>query len=171
MSSGKIKYALQDQLFVLKCVGEVKLTFCAALNQTIEQTIAEGDFKAIMIDLTELVSIDSTTLGLLAKLSNLSRDKFGMLPTMASNNADINQQLEAMGLSRVFNLIQGPAPCPDCLKDLPEQPQSEDVVRERVLEAHRILMQLNDSNREQFLDLVTLLEKSGRHCEQSGSTT
>lgn len=164
MSSGRIQYAVQDQIFALRCIGEVRLSFCAALNQTIEQTLATGNFNSIIIDLTQVTSIDSTTLGLLAKLSNLSREELGLLPTLSSNNPDINQQLDAMGFSQVFNLVQGPTPCPDCLKDLPQQPQSEEVVRERVLEAHRILMQLNESNREQFRDLVTLLEGTGQQC-------
>jgi len=164
MSSGKIKFAEQDQTFVLKCIGEVRLNFCAVLNETIEQTIATGNSKAIIIDLTEVTSIDSTTLGLLAKLSILSRKSFGMLPTLASTNPDISQQLDAMGFAQVFNIVHTPAPCPECLNDLPDQPQSEEVVRERVLEAHRILMELNESNRTAFRDLVSLLEETGQSC-------
>ncbi|MCK9237624.1 MAG: STAS domain-containing protein [Gammaproteobacteria bacterium] len=164
MSSGKIKFAEQDQTFVLKCIGEVRLNFCAVLNETIEQAIATGNSKAIIIDLTEVTSIDSTTLGLLAKLSILSRKSFGMLPTLASTNPDISQQLDAMGFAQVFNIVHTPAPCPECLNDLPDQPQSEEVVRERVLEAHRILMELNESNRTAFRDLVSLLEETGQSC-------
>jgi len=164
MSSGKIKFAEQDQTFVLKCIGEVRLNFCAILNDTIEQAIATGNIKAIIIDLTEVTSIDSTTLGLLAKLSILSRKSFGMLPTLASTNPDISQQLDAMGFAQVFNIVHTPAPCPECLNDLPDQPQSEEVVRERVLEAHRILMELNESNRAAFRDLVSLLEGTGQTC-------
>lgn len=164
MSSGKIKFAEQDQTFVLKCIGEVRLNFCAVLNETIEQAIATGNSKAIIIDLTEVTSIDSTTLGLLAKLSILSRKSFGMLPTLASTNPDISQQLDAMGFAQVFNIVHTPAPCPECLSDLPDQPQSEEVVRERVLEAHRILMELNESNRTAFRDLVSILEETGQSC-------
>lgn len=164
MSSGKIKFAEQDQTFVLKCIGEVRLNFCAILNDTIEQAIATGNIRAIIIDLTEVTSIDSTTLGLLAKLSILSRKSFGMLPTLASTNPDISQQLDAMGFAQVFNIVHTPAPCPECLNDLPDQPQSEAVVRERVLEAHRILMELNESNRAAFRDLVSLLEGTGQTC-------
>lgn len=164
MSSGRIKFAEQNYTFVLKCVGEVRLNFCAVLNETIEQTIAAGNIRSIIIDLSEVTSIDSTTLGLLAKLSILSRNKFGMLPTLASTNADITQQLDAMGFAQVFNIVHTPAPCPECLDDLPDQPQSEEVVREHVLEAHRILMQLNESNRAAFRDLVSLLEESGQSC-------
>ena len=164
MSSGKIRYAVQDGSFVLKCIGDVRLTYCSALNDTIEQKIGGGRFQSVIIDLSEVDSIDSTTLGLLAKLSILSHENFGMLPTLVSTSPDISQQLEAMGMSRVFNIVHTPAPCPECLTDLPEQLQSEEVVRERVLEAHRILMELNDSNREEFRDLVGILEGTGNNC-------
>ncbi len=167
MSSGKIRYAEQNGSFVLKCAGDVRLTYCSVLNDTIEQKLATGHFCSVIIDLTEVDSIDSTTLGLLAKLSILSKENFGMLPTLASTNSDVSQQLEAMGFSRVFNIVHTPQPCPECLTDLPEQPQSEEVVRERVLEAHRILMDLNDSNREAFRDLVGLLEGTGKRCSQA----
>lgn len=163
MSSGKIRFAEQDGSFVLKCIGDVRLNYCAVLNETIEQKLA-GDFRSVIIDLTDVTSIDSTTLGLLAKLSILSRRNFGILPTLASTNPDITLQLQAMGFAGVFNLVQTPAPCPECLTDLPEQPQSQEVVRERVLEAHRILMELNDSNREEFRDLVSILEGTGKSC-------
>jgi hypothetical protein len=49
---------------------------------------------------------------------------------------------------------------PRVLTDLPSQDQSEDVVRSKVLEAHKILMGLNDSNREAFHDLVNALERT-----------
>jgi len=164
MSNGRIRYTVQDGSFVLKCSGDVRLTYCSVLNDTIEQKLTTGRFRSVIIDLTEVESIDSTTLGLLAKLSILSREHFGMLPTMVSTSSDISQQLDAMGFAEVFNIVHSPTPCPECLTDLPEQPQSEDVVRERVLEAHRILMDLNDSNREAFRDLVSILEGTGKSC-------
>ena len=158
MSDGKIQCAEYNDIFVLKCSGEVRLTFCSALNATIEKIIKAHSFKSIVIDLTEVISIDSTTLGLLAKLSILSKRKFGMLPTLASTNPDVNRVLDSMGFNQVFNMVHTPGPCPECLDDLPEQDQSEAVVKERVLEAHQILMSLNQSNRDEFRDLVTALE-------------
>ncbi|MDY7218909.1 STAS domain-containing protein [Denitrificimonas sp. JX-1] len=158
MSDGQIQYAEYNDTFVLKCSGDVRLTFCSALNETITKIIKANLLKSIVIDLTEVISIDSTTLGLLAKLSILSKRKFGMLPTLASINPDVNRVLDSMGFNQVFNLVHTPAPCPECLNDLPKQDQSEDVVKERVLEAHQILMSLNDSNRNEFRDLVSALQ-------------
>ncbi|VFT17223.1 anti-anti-sigma factor [Pseudomonas aeruginosa] len=86
MSTGKIQFAEQNGSFVLKFVGEVRLTLCSALDSTIEKIFAALNFSAIIIDLTETQSIDSTTLGLLAKLSILSRQKIGLLPTLVTTN-------------------------------------------------------------------------------------
>lgn len=158
MSEGKIQCAEYGDTFVLKCIGEVRLTFCSALNEMIEKILKLHSFKSIVIDLTEVISIDSTTLGLLAKLSILSQRKFGMLPTLASTNPDISRILDSMGFNQVFNMVHTAAPCPECLDDLPEQEQSEEVVKERVLEAHQILMSLNESNRNEFRDLVSALQ-------------
>lgn len=74
MSTGRIQFAEQDGTFVLKFVGEVRLTLCSALDATIERIFTALNFSAIVIDLTETRSIDSTTLGLLAKLSILSAE-------------------------------------------------------------------------------------------------
>ena len=160
MSDGKIQFAEYNETFVYMCVGDERLTFCSALYETIEKILKSNSFKSIVIDLTEVISIDSTTLGLLAKLSILSKRKFGMLPTLASTNPDVSRVLDSMGFNQVFNVVHTPAPCPECLDDLPEQDQSEAVVKERVLEAHQILMSLNQSNRDAFRDLVSALENT-----------
>jgi len=159
MSTGKIQFAEQSGTFILKFVGEVRLTLCSALDATIEKIFTSLNFSAIVIDLTETRSIDSTTLGLLAKLSILSRQKIGLLPTVVTTHDDITRLLQSMGFDQVFNIVESPLPCSECLADLPSQDQSEEVVKAKVLEAHQILMSLNESNREAFHDLVSALER------------
>ena len=79
---------------------------------------------------------------------------------MVTTHDDITRLLQSMGFDQVFNIVNQPVPCPECLDDLPSQDHSEAVVKAKVLEAHRILMGLNDSNREAFHDLVNALERS-----------
>ena len=120
MSTGRIQFAEQSGTFVLKFVGEVRLTLCSALDATIELIFGARNFSSIVIDLTETSSIDSTTLGLLAKLSILSRQKVGLLPTLVTTNPDITRLLESMGFDGVFNIVETPMPCPDCLHEMPD---------------------------------------------------
>ena len=160
MITGRIQFAEEQGTFVLKFIGEVRLTLCTALDATIEHIFAAEHFNAVVIDLTETTNIDSTTLGLLAKLSILSRQKAGILPALVTVHPDISRLIESMGFDQVFNIVNSPVPCPDCLKDLPPQDQSDEVVKAKVLEAHRILMGLNEANRAAFHDLVNALEQS-----------
>lgn len=160
MSNGKIQFAEQEGTFVLKFIGEIRLTLCSVLDSTIEQIFSATNFSSIVIDLIETKSIDSTTLGLLAKLSILSRQKVGLLPTLVTRNPDITRLLHSMGFDQVFNIVDQPRISMDSLQDLPCQDVSEEEVRSKVLEAHRILMGLNDSNRQAFRDLVEALERS-----------
>ena len=158
MATGRIQYAESDGTFILKFLGDVRLTLSAALDAYIDKVVSVLHFKSIVIDLTETENIDSTSLGLLAKLSILSSERLGLLPTLVSNQADMLRLLQSMGFEQVFNIVAESTPTDAELKELPAQVLSEEQVREQVLEAHRLLMDLNEHNRNAFIDLVSSLE-------------
>ncbi len=64
-----------------------------------------------------------------------------------------------MGLDDVFNLVQEPLEHTWQLGELDCQAATEEQMRSQVLEAHRILMDMNDNNRASFEDLVSALEQ------------
>lgn len=158
MTTGRIQVAESEGTFVLKFIGDVRLTLCAALDAYIEKIFSALSFQSIIIDLSETDNIDSTSLGLLAKLSILSQERVGLLPTLVSNHEDMNRLLQSMGFEQIFNIVTQATPTQAQLQDLPGQMLSEERVRDRVLEAHRILMSLNEHNRAAFTDLVSTLE-------------
>lgn len=158
MTTGRIQVAESEGTFVLKFIGDVRLTLCAALDAYIEKIFSALSFQSIIIDLSETDNIDSTSLGLLAKLSILSQERVGLLPTLVSNHEDMNRLLQSMGFEQIFNIVTQATPTQAQLQDLPGQMLSEERVRDRVLEAHRILMSLNEHNRTAFTDLVSTLE-------------
>lgn len=158
MSGGRIQYAETEGTFILKFLGDVRLTLCAALDAYIGKIFSTLHFKAIVIDLTETENIDSTSLGLLAKLSIMSSERVGLLPTLVSTQEDMIRLLQSMGFEQIFNIVAESTPTDAELKELPAQMLSEEQVRERVLEAHHLLMDLNEHNRNAFTDLVNNLE-------------
>ena len=158
MTTGRIQYAESEGTVILKFLGDVRLTLCAALDAYIEKVVSALNFKSIVIDLTETQNIDNTSLGLLAKLSILSSERVGLLPTLVSTQEDMLRLLQSMGFEQIFNIVADSTPTDADLKDLPAQMLSEEQVRARVLEAHRLLMDLNERNRSVFTDLVSSLE-------------
>ncbi len=158
MSDGAIYYACCDGHYVLKFVGDVRLTLCSTIERHLETVLQRKDVTDTLVDLTETENIDSTSLGLIAKLAIKAAEKGMPQPTLVSTHEDITRILLGMGFDRVFVLLQE-LPVSRCdLQQVPFVQESEEEVRMRILDAHRVLIGLNDDNREVFKDLVATLE-------------
>ncbi len=155
---GRILVGDHDGVYVLLFQGDVRLTLCTAVDTFFDRMFEDARFKSVVVDLGQTESIDSTSLGLLAKLSIQAGKRFGYRPTLVSTQADITRVLVTMGLDDIFDMVQEPLVHDEQLGELPCCQASEAEVRQRVLEAHRILMDMNESNRAAFQDLVATLE-------------
>lgn len=162
MQEGQILVAEHDGVSVIKMVGDVRLTLCVSFDQFIDDMFNKENFKAILFDLSEAEAIDSTTLGLMAKISILGQDKFGTRPTVLSTNVSINRILITMGFADIFTIVdqlEDPILNKPC-ENLMEENMAEELVKEKVVEAHKILMDLNQYNKETFINLVNMLENN-----------
>ena len=160
MSSGKILVAEHEGVNVIKMVGDVRLTLCVSFDSFIDAMFAGESFCSVLFDLSEAQAIDSTTLGLMAKIA-LSAQQCGCeTPVVLSRNAGITRLLESMGFEDIFQIVdRARMPFSD-VRELTETGASEAQVKRRILEAHRILMELNKTNSDTFRELVETLEKS-----------
>lgn len=158
MSRCQILQAECSGVYVLKLVGEVRLTFCSAFDSAIDKMAEDKDFASLVVDLSEATMLDSTTLGLLAKLALKAKERSHFLPSIISTNPDTTRLLQTMGFESIFLILNEPATDQDHLVELSPRELSEDDMRANVLCAHKVLMNLNEHNREQFQDLVRVLE-------------
>ncbi len=160
---GKILFAKQNDVHVLKFVGDVRVTLGPTLSNFLNDIGRHDNLKSIVIDLTETTNIDSTSLGLLAKISLCSQDTVDAQPTLVSTNEDINRILSSMGFEKVFVIVDQEMSDGLELGELPTHIVSEETLREQVLEAHKVLMSLNAKNYASFCDLVEALEREQRN--------
>jgi hypothetical protein len=77
---------------------------------------------------------------------------------LISTNPDITRLLRAMGFADVFQIVERAIESTEEFGELAPCECDEEELRQRVLEAHRVLMALNEDNREAFKDLVEALE-------------
>ncbi|MDX5297679.1 MAG: STAS domain-containing protein [Gammaproteobacteria bacterium] len=158
MSSYKILLAEQQGIYMLKFIGEIRLNLCSTLDNLIDTMIGNPEFKTVIIDLTETDIIDSTTLGLLAKIAIAANKRSAFLPTLISTNPDVTRIVLSMGFEKIFILVREPATRIEQLEEIPVLKASEQQVRDKVLDAHRVLMSMNSKNQEEFKNLVRALE-------------
>lgn len=160
MNPGKILVAQSQGIYIVKFLGDVRLNLCSTLDQYTDQMFADASFKTVIIDLTETDCIDSTCLGQLAKISILYKEKYGQLPTIVSTRDDINRILSSMGFDQVFYIVNELVSKVEYLEELPTQTVSEEQMKKQVLQAHKLLMDMNENNRDAFQDLVKSLEEN-----------
>ncbi|MBT4441715.1 MAG: STAS domain-containing protein [Oceanospirillaceae bacterium] len=158
MLKGRILVVDHDGTHVLKFLGDVRLTLCPALDQYLDNIFNSRHFKTILIDLTDTQGIDSTSLGMLAKMSIRMKKQMGFVPTLVSVNDNITRVLLSMGFDKVFVLVKQLDEDLEPMQELAEGDFSDLSVQQKVLEAHRTLMGMNQKNHQEFKNLVDVLE-------------
>lgn len=164
MDACKMQYAVHNGTYVLKLRGDVRVPLCTSLESFVDQKLlVDPGLRAVLIDLTATEAIDSTALGLLARIAvALQGRKLGR-PVILCVNPDIQRILTSMGFDQVFRILQTTASLRDQLAELPAGELSEDEVTQAVIDAHRTLMSLNENNQHTFRGLVDALESEQRH--------
>ena len=138
--------------------GDVRLTLSTTIDEYFHKMYEDPEFASVWVDLCEAEGIDSTTLGLLAQLALEVKRKFGFVPAIYSSNSGINRLLKSMGFQRIFDLHEELCGTSGKSNEIPIIPGSEQEVKEKVVEAHRVLMGLSEENCARFKDLMAILE-------------
>ncbi len=155
---GRILAADHNGVYLLRFEGDVRVTLCATADDYFNRMYEDPKFKSVLVDLSVTEGIDSTSLGLLARLSIEAKKRFNFVPTLVCRSPDLLRILHSVGFDDVFNIVEETPVTPDALGELPRMDVCEDELRAQVLDAHRALMSVNASNREAFRDLVAVLE-------------
>ena len=159
MQEGRILAASHDGAYVIRLIGDVRLTMCTTIDDYFLHMFEDEAFASVWVDLCEAEGIDSTTLGLLAKLALKVKEKFGFQPAIYSCDSGINRLLKSMGFQRLFEIHEEAGDNPTDINEIPVVQGSEQNVKEKVIEAHRVLMGISDENRARFQDLISALER------------
>lgn len=158
MKPGKILVSEHDGAYVIKLTGDVRVTLCSSLNHYMEVIFKSGDISEVIVDMLEAEGVDSTTLGLLAKLAIHCNEQYQIKPVVFCPDDSLYRTLMVMGLDDVFDIAQT-VPAESVCKELSETTPSVDETREQVLEAHKLLSSFNERNKQEFMDLIRALEE------------
>jgi len=160
MNSGRILVANVNNVPILKFIGDVRVLMSGTLDNYFSTLYSKAILDRMVVDMTETQGIDSTALGLLAKMAIQLRNRFNVSPTIVSTNPDITRVLKSMSFDRICDIVEEPASNKVSFNELDRVNDSEDAVRRKVIEAHQTLMTLSEDNRIEFQDLVSALKAS-----------
>ncbi|MGF1526226.1 MAG: STAS domain-containing protein [Candidatus Competibacterales bacterium] len=163
---GMVFYAKHDRLYILKFVGDIRYTLSCALDDFLDELFARNDFDGILLDLSATTYIDSTNLGLLAKISRHLRRGGFPRPTLYTTNDDITTLLTSMGFDQAFTLCADRGSCLAAVQQLAVTNPSKGQLTRTLVDAHHALCDLSEANREKFQGVLDALD---RRCVASTS--
>ena len=158
----------------IRCEGKGSFLNSPAVKEFGESRIKRGE-KCLVVDLAACTGMDSTFMGTLAGLSSRISEKEGVLQVADPGEKNRNS-LEDLGLDFLMEIDPEEAHW----KDVAEK--ARDLLKPKVagmkagtelhtrhiLEAHEILSEANESNREKFSGVVEMLgEQLGERSEDA----
>jgi len=164
MSTGRIRYAIHEGVAVIEFVGDVRYTpensyrLSASLAAFIDRLFDQESFDHVLLDFTRATGIDSTNLGVVAKIAQRTEERLGERATIISTQPDMTRILQSVGFGQIFDIVTDPHAAQVETTDIPQTGSSERQRKLLVLEAHERLYTLNEENQEMFRDIIRLLE-------------
>jgi len=159
MAKAQVTHAERDGVHVLRYFGHVNYMSAPAIQRFLDHLLEEGGVSGFVFDLTAADGLDSTNLGLLARINERARDAGSPEAMILSKNEDITDVLLSMGFDQSFSIVtDSQAPLTDAPAPIEAPPCTEQELRRTMLDAHRALVRLSDAGRDQFRDVVACLE-------------
>jgi len=161
LSSGKILVADERSDYLLKFVGDVRLNLCTSLNRYMQALFKKDKVNRVVVDMLDAEGVDSTTLGLIAKMGLYCRKHYQTNVQLFCDNPSILRTLSCMGLDEIIDVLDREldSDLGDCLEESSGPDAAVDEIRQHILEAHRVLSQINPNGGEEFADLISALER------------
>lgn len=155
---GEVLYARRGDDWVLRVQGALRYTNANAVDRFIDELFAHRLPASICVDLNDTTAIDSTGIGLLAKIARGLARGHNSPPVLFSGNPEINELLTSVCLDDVCRIVPE-APEAAATQPIPPTTPSEQDVARTIVAAHRLLCDLSERNRMQFQSVVDAFDQ------------
>lgn len=160
MDENKILYSRYGDVHFLRFRGDILHSLAPALDSFLQQLPEAQESHSYLLDLTETHSIDSTMLGLLARIAKLAKEQSVPPPTLVCPNEDIIDLLVGIGFDQVFSLVACDGTPLGDGAEIARAESDDRALTETMLRAHQELIALKEENRVLFEDVIELLQRS-----------
>ena len=165
----KAYYGQLGSTSVFRLAGQIRYGLARRLRAFVDDVIAPAGCDAVFIDLREVDFIDSTGLGLVARIGRLTLEQRGRRAAIVVGAGDVAITLRSAGFDELFVMLAefpydpGVAASEIPLSELigPHDSQMGHVI----LDAHRDLAAVSEESRTTFRQVIDSLEADLKRSE------
>ncbi len=170
-ASARLLVAVDDTGVFIKIAGRANFTSSVDFKTLLSELASRGS-RRFTLDLTECQVMDSTFLGVLAGFSLKRPQGSAEYPPiqLLNPNNRIVETFETMGLSTMFEVVNGVAPLA-YEAAAPTAPTNRVEMARTSLEAHQTLMDISPANIPKFKDVARFLAEDLKNLEDKKDGT
>lgn len=105
MTEGTVRYIQEHGNWFVTMAGDIRYSLGPAIHALLERAFAEEDESHFVIDMSQIEGIDSTCLGILARIID-HPSKNSIRPIIITGGNDIHELLLAVCFDRMFDLVE-----------------------------------------------------------------
>lgn len=161
MQTPRAFYGRLDHSLVLVLKGNVRYMTARALRSFIDDLLRQESQDTVILDLRELEGIDSTGMGLLARLGRTTLEH-GRRSVIVCSVHDVITCLKSAAFDTLFIMVdEWPFEEEAAVSEvtLESREMHPDIMGKLILEAHRDLVAMSEENRAAFSGVVSALEQ------------
>jgi anti-anti-sigma factor len=160
-----------ERTAILQLAGPFRHVGARALRTFVDEVFGKQDCDTVLIDLRAVNHIDSTGLGLLARIGRCALEARHRRAVIVCPHNDVATTLRSAAFDTLFVMTDVfPFDEPPVLTEVPlkpDAPQNADPNCGRViLEAHQDLASLSEENRRAYAELIASLEAELRRSQR-----
>jgi len=155
---GSILSARVGSVEYIRFVGVIRYSQCAGLEEHIDKIFSSPTFSEIAIDLEQAEMLDSTALGLLAKISIEFKAISENKPVIFLQDGELAHILKRVCFDQVFSILSESTDKQGInFVEIASINRDEDQILKSVLAAHKNLAEISDVNESYFTDITKAL--------------
>ncbi|MEW5742012.1 MAG: STAS domain-containing protein [Myxococcota bacterium] len=154
------RFGRREGTAVVVLRGPVRYPQARALRRFVDEVVLPSGCDTLFLDISSVDAIDSTGMGLLARVGRAMVEGHGRRAILVGPTRDVAPCLRAAAFDSLFHLADSFPYDPQVeLHDVPLSPEPGPPLARVMLDAHQTLAEVAERNRAAFADVISALDE------------
>ncbi|GMU59058.1 MAG: STAS domain-containing protein [Myxococcales bacterium] len=165
--SSRASFGRREGTALVVLRGQVRYPEARALRRFVDEVVLPAGCDTVFIDVSSVDAIDSTGMGLLARIGRATVEKHGRRAILVGPGRDVAPCLRAAAFDSLFHLVDAFPYEPQVeVHEVPLVPEPGPPLARVMLDAHQTLAELAERNRAAFADVISVLDEEVKRDER-----
>lgn len=170
MAHDGVYYSFSGTNCIIRLIGDMKYTTVASDFESFIDSLLENEsVKDVVVDMRPCTYIDSTDLGILARIAITQVQRKAAKPIIVhEKDSRIVKTIEEIGLGRIFTLKTSLELDEIDFKEIENSEEKNELALAKMMvSAHQNLVDIDEANEKKFSSVIQIMENEIKEMEEN----